>query len=63
MQVNKEDMDESQCISVKCDTCDDFYPLREIKQHRTSCHVPPSKRTKMNEVGVEVSTVSDHHKL
>ena len=37
MQVNAEDLDDSQYITVKFDTCAEFFPLCGIKEHCISC--------------------------
>ena len=58
LQVNAEDLDDSQYnYTVKCDTCTEFFPLCGIKEHCNSGKDLHSKRTKIEDIRVLVSTV------
>ena len=57
MQMNGEDLDGSQYITVKCGTCGEYFPLCGIKEHSNTCKNQRSKCTKGEDNRAQVSTV------
>ena len=55
--MNVADLDDSQYITVKCGTCADFFPLRSIKEHCSTCIDHCSKNTIREDSRAQVSTV------